>query len=594
TCDGTGTWQTTTVCTSACSGAGTCTGSCVPGSKQCSGTSVQTCDTSGAWQTTSTCPYLCSGAGVCSGSCVPGNLDCSGVVSRLCDITGTWQTKTTCPFVCSGAGVCSGSCVPITKRCSSTDSQTCDTTGTWQTTSACPYVCSGAGACTGSCVPGAQRCDPTLPAVQTCDLTGAWHDTSACAYVCSASACAGVCTPGKTRCGTGASTDLCGPDGQWQSDIACPTPASGLNEVATCSGGVCGTSCTSTSTDVYADCNGLAPDGCEADLTTNIHHCGVCSRDCLSGDCVGAVCEPTYISAGPIGGESQPLYFAVDSTTLYWSDGYGAGSVRSADLSTFALSTIAPSQPAANWIRERSGSIYWNTEATISGTEYGSINAYAVTTAKETNVVSTQKGLGTAYAPFAVNSTEALWVVGGVGGYDDLWSVALPTGTPKLVKSSIYPTSTLEVDDNYVYATESVPGNVVRYSTGTGARSLLASGQSFPFRVALTSGALYWTDMGAGLPASPGTVMALNLTTGSPTPLATNLNYPKEIGSDGTSVYYSEQGGPTCPNIGFWRVPVGGGAPFLLGCATSLTTNIAVGGQYIYYSDGATIYALAK
>ncbi|MFI5302361.1 MAG: hypothetical protein ACHREM_30070, partial [Polyangiales bacterium] len=481
--------------------------------------------------------------------------------------------------------------------CSGSMLQVCDPTGTWKDTTGCTYACV-AGSCTGVCVPGTKRCDPAAASVQTCDLTGTWQDTSSCTYVCSAGACAGVCTPGTKQCGTGATatTQLCGSDGEWQAGVACPTPAVALNEMATCSSAVCGTACLAAGGVQFADCNGLASDGCEVNLAKDSHHCGTCSRDCFSGACGSSMCEPAYIITGPIPSESQPLYLAADSTTVYWTDGYGAGSVRSANASTFAVTTIASTQPGANWIRELSGSIFWSTEATISGVDYGSINAYAITTAKETNVVSTQLDLGILGNPFAVNSTHAMWLGNATSGNVDLWSTPLAGGSPHLLSATVYPSSTMEADDNYVYTTESGLGNVVRYSTSTGVRSLLASGQSTPFRLALANGVLYWTNLEGGSAASPtpGSVMSLNLTTGTPTPLATNLTYPEQIASDGVNVYYTQLRVPPCASYGLWRLPVGGGTPFFLTCATSLTTNIAVGAQYIFYSDGTYVFALAK
>jgi hypothetical protein len=272
------------------------------------------------------------------------------------------------------------------------------------------------------------------------------------------------------------------------------------------------------------------------------------------------------------------------------------GSVKSVNASTLAaITTVASNQAAPMWIRSRNGSIYWSTYGLISGANYGSINAFAIATATQSNVVSTQKGLGTLNQPFAVNTASALWLVPAAGGYNQLWKSALSSGVPTMLAASVYPSSTLDADDFYVYATEDGLGNVVRYSVSSGARTVLASGRSYPFRLIVAGGVLYWTDYGAGLPATPGSMMALNLTTGVPTALATNLSYPKEIAVDTTNVYFSQFGNPACALNGFWRVPISGGTPFLLGCSTtSLATNVVVDSAYLYYSEGNYIYRLAK
>jgi hypothetical protein len=276
---------------------------------------------------------------------------------------------------------------------------------------------------------------------------------------------------------------------------------------------------------------------------------------------------------------------------LYWGDQSGTGNIKSVNTSTLsAVTTVASNQPAAMWIRARNGSLYWSTYSTIAGIDYGSINSYVIATGVQANVVSTQKGLGAISQPFAVNTTSAFW---SLPSYQ-LWKSALSSGSPTMLVPSAFQSTTLDADDSYVYATEAGLGNVVRFATSTGARTVLASGQSFPFRLLIASGVLYWSDYGAGLPATPGTLMALNLTTGAPTALATNLSYPKEIAVDTTNVYFSQIGNPACAQYGFWRVPISGGTPFLLGCSTSLATNIVVDSAYLYYSDWNYIYRLAK
>jgi hypothetical protein len=78
------------------------------------------------------CPFVCSG-GFCSGSCVPGSRQCGASgLPQTCNSSGAWVDGQPCPFVCSGAGVCSGQCVPGTMRCVGGQNQTCSTNGLWQ------------------------------------------------------------------------------------------------------------------------------------------------------------------------------------------------------------------------------------------------------------------------------------------------------------------------------------------------------------------------------------------------------------------------------------------------------------------------------
>ncbi|MFT3773497.1 MAG: SUMF1/EgtB/PvdO family nonheme iron enzyme [Minicystis sp.] len=94
-------------CTNAVCNAGSCTGECTPGLKQCSGLDAQTCDANGIWQTTEACAYVCE-AGACTGVCSPGAKQCTGSTPEICDASGQWQSGT----VCSGVELCSaGTCV---------------------------------------------------------------------------------------------------------------------------------------------------------------------------------------------------------------------------------------------------------------------------------------------------------------------------------------------------------------------------------------------------------------------------------------------------------------------------------------------------
>jgi hypothetical protein len=107
--------------------------------------------------------------------------------------------------------------------------------------------------------------------------------------VCSNGRCGYVCQTGYADCNAsaadGCETNLntnvghCGACGN-----ACPTPA---NATPYCLGGVCGATCNAG----YADCNGNAADGCEANLLTSTRHCGACGVACLPGEtCANGQC----------------------------------------------------------------------------------------------------------------------------------------------------------------------------------------------------------------------------------------------------------------------------------------------------------------
>ncbi|MDO9020860.1 MAG: hypothetical protein Q8S73_34495 [Deltaproteobacteria bacterium] len=84
-------------------------------------------------------------------------------------------------------------------------------------------------------------------------------------------------------CGPGGAVPSCG--------HACPTTGG----TASCVGGVCSLVCDAG----RRDCDGVAANGCEADLRTSGAHCGSCGAACVSGQgCVSGACTLLTCSAG--------------------------------------------------------------------------------------------------------------------------------------------------------------------------------------------------------------------------------------------------------------------------------------------------------
>ncbi|MDB4931361.1 MAG: uncharacterized protein JWM10_3845, partial [Myxococcaceae bacterium] len=64
---------------------------------------------------------------------------------------------------------------------------------------------------------------------------------------------------------------------------ACPTRA---NAVPACTGSACTSVCVAG----YGECNGDASDGCETNLANSTAHCGACGRSCLTSNVATATC----------------------------------------------------------------------------------------------------------------------------------------------------------------------------------------------------------------------------------------------------------------------------------------------------------------
>ncbi len=143
-------------------------------------------------------------------------------------------------------------------------------------------VCSS-GVCVTSCPTGQALCAGACVDTQTspshCGACGNTCSTPANTMsTCSMGACGSMCVGGFGDCdrnaGNGCETSLggsvlhCGRCGN-----ACRTLP---NSTPTCVNGLCGTGCNID----WADCDRNVDNGCEANLSTSVDHCGGCGRSC--------------------------------------------------------------------------------------------------------------------------------------------------------------------------------------------------------------------------------------------------------------------------------------------------------------------------
>jgi hypothetical protein len=145
------------------------------------------------------------------------------------------------------------------------------------------------GACAvASCAPGYGDCDGDAADGCETDVTSSLAHCGACGATCAAPAnaaarcamgrCGFTCNAGFADCdgdatngceaATQTSATHCGACGN-----VCPAPA---NASAACAAGRCGFACNAD----FADCDGDATNGCEAPTQTSATHCGACGRAC--------------------------------------------------------------------------------------------------------------------------------------------------------------------------------------------------------------------------------------------------------------------------------------------------------------------------
>lgn len=261
---------------------------CPPGLTACGGdcldlmTDAQNCSGCGQACTLSHASSICAGGSCAVGACDADWADCDGDPSNGCetDLTTTSNCGAcgaNCDLqhassTCSGGNCAIASCEDGYADCNDTASDGCET-----------HIASDARNC-GACN-------------NACDLP---HATS----TCSDGTCTIVaCDAGWANCdgddSTGCETDItttsnCGACGN-----TCDLP----HATSICDNGTCAID---RCDDGYRDCNGVASDGCEVDITSDAQHCGGCDTACTSdndclvnpGTCENSVCSFSNQSNG--------------------------------------------------------------------------------------------------------------------------------------------------------------------------------------------------------------------------------------------------------------------------------------------------------
>ncbi len=300
-----------------CAG-GACLGSCPAGTTFCPGLDIcvnTSSDLSHCGACGNACPSPANSAATCAGgscglTCTAGFGDCDALPGNGCEInlstsaTDCGACGRACALTNAVAGCAAGAC--IVARCTA-GSGDCDgnpangcETDLGTTASACgacgstcnvPNATAGcaAGRCVvASCNAGSADCDGD--AVNGCETpTTTNTNCGACGVVCAAGtrcangSCQSSCPTGTNYCPTaGVCADFqtdashCGMCGS-----ICPAL---VNASASCRGGACSFACNTG----FADCDGSAANGCEANLGSSVTACGACGRACAPPHATGA------------------------------------------------------------------------------------------------------------------------------------------------------------------------------------------------------------------------------------------------------------------------------------------------------------------
>jgi len=148
----------------------------------------------------------------------------------------------------------------------------------------------GYGDCDGNATNGCEV--DTRTSTAHCGACGAACSFANASASCSAGTCAlGACNTGYGNC-DGTASNGCEVDTRTTAAHcgACGRACSLPNATAACAAGGCTVAACNTG---YADCDGVASNGCEVDTRTSDSNCGVCGRACTGGSaCVAGSCGP--------------------------------------------------------------------------------------------------------------------------------------------------------------------------------------------------------------------------------------------------------------------------------------------------------------
>ena len=207
------------------------------------------------------------------------------------DVTGRCRDNTDCGADEFGRRVCdaaSGMCV----ACNATNRGSCATGEYCTPANRCEAGCGADSDC--ATTPAAARCDVTAHRCVACTTDAHCPAPTNATGRCAESRCAIACATGFADC-DGMATNGCEVNTQTADahcggcGMQCPTAP---NAASACAMGRCGLTCDTG----FADCDGMAANGCEVDTRVSASHCGACGRMCAAAAnaapaCAAATCR---------------------------------------------------------------------------------------------------------------------------------------------------------------------------------------------------------------------------------------------------------------------------------------------------------------
>jgi hypothetical protein len=311
-------------------------------------------------------------------------------------------------------------------------------------------------------------------------------------------------------------------------------------------------------------------------LTNDDSHCGACGHGCQDAGCAFGACRPVAL----VSFQKSPFDIAVDSTNVYWADGYGnVSGVRIAGGAPFLLA--GGQTNIARGFAADGTNVYWSTQGSYdpdAGWYDGSVVKVAADGGDRPVPLATAQANPISVA---VDGTHVYWADNSSGS---LLRVAVDGGTPITLATGLSFPSAIATDGTSIYCAEHGNGTIetVANDSEAGApKTLLVFGQDNIWGIAVAGGSVYWVDDGplerdGGF--THGAIMQVPADGGLFARLAWPVDNPYGIAADSTHVYWTQIGA-------VMSAPLDGGPPTMIAPGQQEPGGVVVDSTNVYWTD---------